>query len=174
MNPSPPPLFVVPGMSVGCLPYDALSSGSLECFFSSACLNSTVQWISNLPVFAWPNPLDSSKLAKFLTNSTIASIMDEQMIDQWNNTVDFAAYYSACAPTQCTYTFVHRGNILYAVTLLISLAGSLNIALRIVAPLIIQGSRYLLQIFIKKKKHSNISHGNVKQSMSLALFHTFC
>ena len=173
MNPSPPPLFVIPGMKVGCWPYDALSRSTLECFFSAVCLNATAQWISILPPSAWPKPLESSKMTNFLVNSTIKSIMDEQMVDQWNNTVDYAAYYTACAPTECTYTFVGQANFLYTITLLIALVGSLNIALRMIAPLIIKISRSLIEKFSKKKKQPTIFHDNAQQSMSQKGFHSF-
>lgn len=173
MNPSPPALFIIPGMNVGCFPYDALSITTLECFFSSACLNSTAQWISNLPASAWPKPLDISKLTMFRLNSTVASIIDEQMIDQWNNEVDFATYYKICAPAQCTHTFIGYENFFYIVTLLMGLLGSLNIALRIIAPLIIQLSRYLIQRFFKKTNQPNIPQDNMKQSMFQNWIDTF-
>lgn len=173
MNPSPPALFIIPGMSVGCLPYDALSSSTLECFFSSACLNTTAQWISTLPPSDWPKPLDSSKMTRFSINSTLASIMDEQMIDRWDNTVDFASYYTICAPTQCTYTFVGYGNFLDIITLFIGLVGGLNIALRIIAPLVIQVVRYLMQKFSKNISQSSIAHEDAQHSMSYNSIHRF-
>ena len=173
MNPSPPALFVIPGMNVGCMPYDALSSSTLECFFSSTCLNSTAKWLSNLPPSDWPKPLDSSKLTKFSLNSTIASIIDTQMIDRWNNTVDFSVYYEACAPTHCTYSFVGHDNFLYVITLLIGLIGGLNMALRIIAPLLIKIGHYLIQRFSKKTNQPNNSHDNAQESMLQNLFDPF-
>ena len=173
MNPSPPARFIVPGMNVGCMPYDALSTGTLECLFSSACVNSTAQWISNLPMADWPKPLDRSKLTKSQFNSTVASIVDQQMIDRWNNQVDFADYYRICAPTQCVYTFVGHENFLYIVTLLFGLFGGLNVTLRIMAPLIIEVARYIMQRFCGKKAESNSSHDEVQQSMFQKSFHSF-
>ena len=163
MNPSPPAMFIIPGMNVGCMPYDAISSSTLECFFSSACLNITAQWISNLSASDRPKPLNNSKLTKFLVNSSIASILDEQMIDRWNNTVDFAAYYSICAPSQCTYTFIGHENFLYVIALIIGLVGSLNISFRIIAPLKIQVGRYLIQKIRNKRNRPNICPSEAQQ-----------
>jgi hypothetical protein len=173
MNPTPSALFIIPGMNVGCMPYDAIINSTLECFFSAACLNTTARWISNLPAADWPKQLNSSKLTKFLLNSTIASIMDEQMIDQWNNTIDFTAYYRACAPTLCTYTFVGRNNFLYVIVLVIGLIGSLNITLRILAPLIITVYRMIIRRISEKRKQPNIDHHATQQSMSQKLLNSF-
>ena len=166
MNPSPPALFIIPGMNVGCMPYDAISSSTLECFFSSSCLNATAQWISNLPASAWPKPLNSSKLAKFFVNDSVASIMDQQMVDEWNNTVDFAAYYGICAPSQCTYTIVGSENFLYIVALIVGLVGSLNVGLRIVAPIIMKLARRITHIIAKKPNRPNDYPSEIQQSMA--------
>lgn len=173
MNPTPSAIFIIPGMHVGCMPYDAMASSTLECFFSAACLNTTAQWISNLPGADWPKPLNNSKLTKFLLNSTIASIVNEQMIDLWNHTVDFAEYYRICAPTQCTYTFVGREKFLYVIVLVIGLIGSLNITLRILAPLIIRIVRKIIQRIFHKRNQPNIGHHGTQQSMSERLFNSF-
>ena len=173
MNPSPAAIFVIPGMNVGCMPYDAISSSTLECFFSSSCLNTTAQWISNLPSSAWPKSLNSSKLTKFLLNSSIASIMDQQMIDQWNNTVDFDAYYRICAPTYCTYTMIGSENFLYVIALIIGLAGSLNIGFRIMAPLIIQFARFIIRKLSRKPNRPNICPTKTQKSMSKKVSNPF-
>ena len=135
MNSSPPPLYVVPGMQVGCSVYDGLSASTLECFFSSSCLKSTATWISNLTPEQWPEPLIHSVTSRFSPNFTIHTLLNEQLLESWNNTVDYAAYYNACRPSQCTYTLESRNGLLYIITSLLALYGGLTAILRIIAPL---------------------------------------
>ena len=154
MTPAPRPIFVVPGMHVGCMPYEALSSSSLECFFSPTCLNDTARWISNLPAADWPKPLKRSQLNHFLPNTSIGSLMDQQMADKWDNTLDYDAYYRACSPMQCTYTAVGHNSLLYIITLLVGLCGGFNILIRTVSPFIVKVG-YLMHSRLKKGKSAD-------------------
>ncbi|CAF1286542.1 unnamed protein product, partial [Rotaria sp. Silwood1] len=137
MDPLPPPVFLIPGMKVGCVPYDAILNSTLECFFSSLCLNTTAQWISTLPSSSWPKPLDSSKLINFLPNSSVASIMDGHMFEELKYKMNFTGYYNACAPSECMRTYTYRNSFFYAIKVLLSLYGGLTVALRSIAPMIV-------------------------------------
>ena len=143
MTPQPPPLFNVHGMRVGCTPYHAIVEGTLECFFDPVCLNITAQWISTLPHIDWPKPLNSSMPSRFFPNTSTRDIFNQQMVEQWYTVKNFPAYYTACAPVKCTYTFSQRNDFLYVIITIIGLFGSLGVAMRIVSPLIIKFGRYI-------------------------------
>ena len=145
----PPAIFIIPGMHVGCFPYDALINSDLECFFNSTCLNITTQLISNLPVSDWPKPLNALLSSRYLLNDTIANIYQQMMIEQWEITKNFSSYYAACAPTQCTYTYTQRFNFLSTITILLSVFSGLIVALRIVSPFIVKLGHWLHTQFIK-------------------------
>ena len=153
MDPSPPPIFVIPGMKVGCMPYDAMIDSTLECFFSQSCLNTTARWISNLPPELRPKALDSSKMSQFKPNTPIRHLIDKQMVDQWSNGINFEGYYRSCAPSQCTYTVVQYNSFAYVISLLIGLYGGLTVALRFMAPLIVKFGRSMYEN-IKARKQS--------------------
>lgn len=152
MIPEPPPVFVVPGMRVGCFPYYAIRDASLECFFDSACLNSTAQWISTLPASAWPKPLNSSTVSIFSPTTTVSSIFEQQMVENWEPLTNFSNYYKACSPIECTYTLTKRGDLIYVVTTLIGLFGGLLVALKFVSPLMIDVYRYFEKLISTRKQ----------------------
>ena len=143
MNPHPKAVFSVPGMKVGCTPFDAMKHSSLKCFFSSSCLNETARWISNLPPNEWPRPLNSSSMTSFRSETYVSELISQQMVDRWTYGKDFVGYYTACAPRQCSYTLVRRNSFAYVITLLIGLQGGLTVALRLMAPFIVSSSRRL-------------------------------
>ena len=138
MTPQPPPVFVVPGMYVGCTLFDVINKATLECFFDLICLNTTAHWISDLPVSARPNPLNSSAPSRFPPNSPIGAIFEGHMVEKWSPQENFSSYFATCAPIECTYTFIERNHFLYTLTTLIGSFGGLMVVWRILAPLIVQ------------------------------------
>ncbi|CAF0876113.1 unnamed protein product [Rotaria sordida] len=150
MDPYPPPVFIIPGMKVGCMPYDAFLGSNLECFFSATCLNNTARWISSLPASDWPKPLNSSAMLNFLPNTSTLSIVDQFLIDHWNITKNFSSYFTFCAPTECTYKVEQYNSFIYALTLLIGCYGGLIVGLRVIAPLIVKFSQHIYGWFLRK------------------------
>lgn len=150
-DPYPPPIFVVTGMRVGCFPYEALLSGTLECFYKSECLNGTSRWISTLPSSAWPEPFDRTKPSRFQPSTLIGSLLGANIIDWVNVTKNFSSYYEYCEPDYCTYSINRRKSWISLLTLLLGLYGSLTMALRTVAPLLVQLGHYIHARFIRKE-----------------------
>ena len=147
MIPQPPPVFIIPGMHVGCTPFQAFSGSTLECFFDPACLNVTAGHISTLPSSAWPKPLNPLLPSHFSRKATISEILAPQMVEEWSNARNFTNYYGICAPSECTYTFKQRNEPLYVLTTLIGLFGGLIVSLRILAPMIVQLFRTVRNYF---------------------------
>ncbi|CAF4968095.1 unnamed protein product, partial [Rotaria sp. Silwood1] len=113
-----PPDLVFPGLVVGCWPIDGLRMSTLECFYSSSCieliinfLNYYTQMDGSPPVdFVLPTvptlivtPLNSSIPSRFPPNITIGKIIDELFIEQWFNKSIYENYFAACAPSACRY-----------------------------------------------------------------------
>jgi hypothetical protein len=151
MIPQPPPVYVIPGMKVGCMPFDAMADSTLECFYSSECLNATASWISRLPASAWPKPLNSSKLYGFSPKESMTQLSDRQMVDDWQILKNFSAYYSQCSPIECTYNFQQRNSFIYLISLLISLYGGLTISLRFLSPWIVHSIQYMNARIFRQK-----------------------
>lgn len=138
MSPDPPPVFVIPGMLVGCLPYMAILASTFECLYDSSCVNTTAKWISNLPPESWPKPLDSSLPSQFFRTSILNDIYSKQMVETWLSVTNYSTYYAACSPIECTYTLNTHNSIIYVLITLLGSYGGLMVALRIVAPILIQ------------------------------------
>ncbi|CAF3741163.1 unnamed protein product [Rotaria sp. Silwood1] len=152
MSPKPPPVFVVPGMHVGCFPNDAMNDNTLECFFDSTCFNTPAQWISTLPVTSWPKPLNSSIKSHFLPTTTIGSLLEQNMVEEWQNVTNFSGYYAACSPASCTYTMTKHSGIFHILTTLIGSLGGLMVVLRIIAPQLVKLHSLLADYMSKRTK----------------------
>ena len=160
MVPQPSPVFVVPGMHVGCVPFDSINRASLECFFDAICLNTTAQWISSLPATSWPKPLNRSVRSQFSPSTKIEEIFAYQMVERWENRANFSSYYAACAPNECTYTFQGRNHFAYILTTIIGAFGGLTVTLRILASLFILIYRRMVSFYKKRGEMNPVSEQN--------------
>ncbi|CAF1559990.1 unnamed protein product, partial [Adineta steineri] len=136
-KPSPPPMFVVPGMLIGCLPRDAILQSTLECFYNRSCLD--LISVSQAII-----PLNATVSSRFRANTTVNTMFEQLFVETWQNSSNFTSYYNACHPKTCSYTDTQRGNFLYALTILVSLIGGLTTILGIFVPLLVQFFRHLL------------------------------
>lgn len=142
-----PPNLVFPGLVVGCWPIDGLRMSTLECFYSSSCIESIINFLDyytqmdgSSPVdFILPTvptlivtPLNSSIPSRFPLNITIGNLINELFIEQWYNKSIYENYFAACAPTVCRYEYVSRNSIVYMITLILSLYGGLTFGLRFI------------------------------------------
>ncbi|CAF3967163.1 unnamed protein product [Rotaria magnacalcarata] len=127
-----PPDIVLPGLFVGCFPSDGLKISTLECFYSSSCINTILSYLEyytlpdkSLPTnFSLPrvltlivNPLNESIPSHFSTTTSIGTIINELFIEERKNISSYESYYVACAPTTCNYDYSERRGILSAKTI---------------------------------------------------------
>ena len=174
MDPYPAPDYVVPGMKVGCLPYQALANSTLVCFFSASCLGDTARWISSLPPSVLPKPLSRSGMINFEPNTPVSVIFANVMLDHWKQAVNYSCYYHACDPVQCTFAASSKNSFIYLVTLIIGLYGGLTVTLRIIAPLLIVCGRFVLHQFKQRCLLRRQSHiGTYTLARYNSPFHTF-
>ncbi|CAF3223056.1 unnamed protein product [Rotaria sp. Silwood2] len=142
----PPDLFL-PGLVVGCLPFDGLRMSTLECFFSSSCISTILTYLEyytqmdGLPLidFVLPtvlpltiSPLSNSIPSRFSNNMSIGMLLDEFFIEEWTNSSSYENYFAACSPTHCNYKYVTHNNLLYVATSVAGLYGGLTIGLRFI------------------------------------------
>lgn len=75
------PTLIIPGLSSGCLPVDALLQSSLDCFFNQTCVDRIVSFLSvTNENFTTITSLPSS--SQFTVNSSVQSITDQLMMEQ--------------------------------------------------------------------------------------------
>ena len=124
--------FIVPGFYTGCFVVESLFQSNFECFYDQECVDkfkSCFPSLSSMNVTA----LDAS-LTSYPKNSTIKYLIDNLMIEQWNNVTVFEDYYNECQPMQCTYTFETHHDIVYIFTTLFGIVGGLATILELVVP----------------------------------------
>lgn len=142
----PSDLFL-PGLVIGCTPTDGLRLSTLECFFSSRCIQTIVDYLQYYinadgteprnftPPAAAPlsfAPLDASLLIQFTPNSSIGSIINEAFFEQTNQSVSYEKYFAACNPLNCRYEYTKKNDVVYIVTSLLGLYGGLTVGLRVI------------------------------------------
>jgi beta-lactamase regulating signal transducer with metallopeptidase domain len=88
--------------------------------------------------------LDKSLSSRFLPNSTLKAIVDELMVEQWNQSIMYDRYYNECQPIKCAYTYQTKNSIVYIVTTLLGLLGGLITVLKLIVPRVV--------MFVRKKK----------------------
>ncbi|CAF2632924.1 unnamed protein product [Rotaria sp. Silwood2] len=84
--------------------------------------------------------------------ATFKDIVDEFLVETWNDKTNFEGYYDKCSPLQCTYRTVHKNDFFYLITRVIGLFGGLSVALRIIAPLIVKLGRDAFVIVCHRKE----------------------
>ncbi|UJR08336.1 hypothetical protein I4U23_012607 [Adineta vaga] len=74
---------------------------------------------------------------RYYPNTTIETIFNEIMIEEWKFSSSFANFYSKCKPLFCSFTYKKKANIIYITTIIIGLIGGIDTIFRLISPLII-------------------------------------
>ena len=118
----------VSGMRTDCYPYEGLLASTLECYYDSSCLQLLV---SNISAF---KPLNATSFSRYALDSTVTSLLQAAMTEEFSNTMSTEAHYMRCAPRLCAYSYEHRSTPLIIITAIIGVVSTLNSVLRLIAP----------------------------------------
>ncbi|UJR11869.1 hypothetical protein I4U23_016048 [Adineta vaga] len=130
------PIMNVSGIIMGLMPVNTLLQSSLECFFDETCLKKILQY-SKTPNATF-NVMIPSRTSRFDVNSTVQSMIDRLMIEDWGSMISFEKYYAQCAPIiTCRYSINERPDFFYVLGRLIGLLGGLCTVLAIIVPLVV-------------------------------------
>ncbi|CAF1296227.1 unnamed protein product [Adineta ricciae] len=144
--PNPSPSLSMPGMYIGCYVVEASLQSTLQCFYDQNCIDSTQSYLSNQSIFPI-TALNSSLTSNYYVNSTVNEILEKLMIEQWNVFIMYENYYGQCKPSECSYTYETRNDVIFIITTLIGLLGGLVTALKLAVPLFVS--------FVRRKKDAN-------------------
>lgn len=145
-------LFTVPGFHTACSIIDTIFLSTLECYFNQSCIDI----IYNLTAATSLAPFNATAMkynfsqSQYQTTTRIQLIVEQLMIEDWNDQTSFDHYYSTCDPLVCTYTYKKRADGMYIFSTFIALIGGLQIVLRIIIPPCIA--------FIRRKKRLDVHH----------------
>ena len=124
-------------MLAGCYPLEVILQTPLRCFYDQDCIDST----STFEAMTIPS-LNSSR---FNTDSTIESVVKEVMIEEYSSNMDHERYFTQCAPSSCSYSYIDKTNFIEGMTTVISFYGGLFIINQFIAVVIVKLFRRQLQ-----------------------------
>lgn len=124
-------LVIVPGMLGDCLIMDGTLASTLECYYDQTCISLLHQSLANDV-----QPLSIDRNKRFHPNSTIRMLFDEIMLDELVDEIRYDQYYTECNPSYCSYSYSRRFDVLFVITTVIGLVGTLSMIIRIISPVI--------------------------------------
>ncbi|CAF0930761.1 unnamed protein product, partial [Adineta steineri] len=77
-------LFSLPGLYTGCYIIESLLQSSLQCFYDQACIDNIILYLGSSTVIN-VTALDISLSIQYLENSTIADVLEQLMVEDWNS-----------------------------------------------------------------------------------------
>ncbi|UJR11653.1 hypothetical protein I4U23_015834 [Adineta vaga] len=132
----------IPGFRIGCYVIDSLLQSTLECLYNISCTNLMKSFYSVQDVTVVPLNTNLSS-----TNETVQSLVDRLLIDEWKFNISYENYYRTCSPRSCRYSIEERADPLYIIITIIGFYGGLSVALKIVAPLLMNIGRHFFRRF---------------------------
>ncbi|CAF1249178.1 unnamed protein product, partial [Didymodactylos carnosus] len=128
-------IFTMPHFYYGCYIIESLLLSTLECFFDQSCLNSINTYLYNISIYPFNATIMNTSLeSQYKVSSTIGEIVQQLMIEQWNDQIFYDQYYSTCQPTECTYTYQKQAHLIYMITTVFGLLGGVTTVLRLLIP----------------------------------------
>jgi hypothetical protein len=132
------PTVFIPGFISSCMPVDACLLSSLECFFNQSCVNGIFPYQRMIDGVMWNftalNSNNTLKSSRFNINSTIKSIVDELMVEEWfiQEQDLYEKYFQQCAPVVCTYLTNVYPDFLSVLNVFVGLLGGLCSGLHLI------------------------------------------
>jgi hypothetical protein len=128
-------LMDIPGLVISCLPVNSLLSSTLECFYNQSCLSKLLSFFPTAERFT---AMVASEESRFKYNSTIQTIVNHLMVEEWITNVSYDKYYAQCAPIFCTYSKLERPGFLFVLAKVIRSFGGLTVIFGLIIPIIIR------------------------------------
>ena len=134
----------IDGLVMGCSILESVLHSTLSCFFSLNCIQDLRHAIDpddSLGDFGSFDPdlvVSDPSSTRFATNDTVETLASEMFIESWLLNVSYDAFFDACAPAQCTFTYHYRFGVLELFTTFLSVFTGLTQALRFLTPLMVQ------------------------------------
>lgn len=136
-------LWQVPGIFVGCYISEALRRSSLNCFYNQTCVDALAFYKNESFLFGIQLlNIDSSD--QYSIDTTVATLVDNLMINDWNWSISYDKYFQKCDPLSCSYVKRSRNNILFIISVIIGLLGGIITCLRFTVPYVVHIVRTMI------------------------------
>ncbi|CAF1387351.1 unnamed protein product [Adineta steineri] len=146
--------FYSSGFYAACTPLEAILLSTLDCLYQMECLQVLNKYFPKISEFNID--LNASRLLSKPLNLSVEKLLLNLFIDEELPHINYSKYFAQCSPSYCTYTTADEINISYALTIFISLYGSLIVVLRFIAPLLIQFYFKLRKIVTNRDIRQNL------------------
>lgn len=134
-------LFDIPGFYTGCNVIESLLQSTLQCFYDQICIDTLQTYLLSSSIHVPALKLSANLYPK---NTTIQTLLEQLMIEEWLSETSYANYYAQCAPTHCSYIFQTTGiyhNALYTAIIIFFIVGGplpvLKLIISLIAKLIV-------------------------------------
>lgn len=136
--------YALPGWVMGCFEISSLLHSTLECLYNgSDCLRIVMLNVKR-HAFKSPKHVDfnirirpliyDSKSSRFPVDTTIETLLQHLMVDQWNSQVSYKSYYDTCSPTYCTYSYKTKSKtFIQFLIACISMISGLTVCVRLIS-----------------------------------------
>ncbi|CAF1632663.1 unnamed protein product [Rotaria sp. Silwood1] len=127
---------IVPNFFLGCSQIEGLMKSTLECFYNLSCMIELDRYFDN----SLGSSFNFSNLNENLSppNETIGSIINKLMIDSWTSNILFSSYYNTCSPPSCTYEYISRNDLFFAISTILGIFGGLSLGLKLLILIILR------------------------------------
>jgi len=146
---------IIPGMIQTVFPLRSVLLSTLECFYNDTCLSYITREINSL---VSPTNFSTLNLSLLSINETqydrIDTLAIKLFVRSWNNQSSYQSYFNQCHPLTCQYTYESRFNIIYIITTVIGLLGTLNIVLKLLIPYVINLSFLIWNKIIHRRQNT--------------------
>ncbi|CAF1498690.1 unnamed protein product, partial [Adineta ricciae] len=153
------PIYNMSGWVEGCLPRDSVFLSTLQClykdeycflFFLSYVTQTVTDGLSHSSLSRF-KPLIHDPTSHYLPNTTISTIVDRLMLEDWNSTSSYEKFYESCAPIYCSYSeSIRKHTFLGIMMILVSMIGGIVLSLRILTPYLVKFTLRVLRILETK------------------------
>ncbi|CAF0770891.1 unnamed protein product [Adineta steineri] len=130
-------LFTIPGYYIGCYASESMLRSNFECFFDQTCLET----IYNLTYLRSQSPFNATAMqlnsSRYNVTTTVQDIINNLMIEEWNDKTSFQFYFKQCNPYLCSYSYDLKGDISYIIAITFGLFGGLTTILKTIIPFIV-------------------------------------
>ncbi|CAF4305567.1 unnamed protein product [Rotaria socialis] len=136
-------ILKIDGISSVCNVVDITLDMSLTCWYEASCFEPFRLVLFSQFVRGPINILllDPTQPIRFWPQSqSLRRVYNNMMIEIFNSSVSYEAFYETCHPLYCTFTYTEHAHIIVIITTLIGLFGGLNVILRLL-------SRFLVKLF---------------------------
>ena len=139
---------LIPGFRIGCYVIDSLLQSTLECLYNISCIDllKSFYFFHDVNISPLNTNVSSSSSSSF-SNETVQNLVDRLLIDEWKFNISYEHYYDSCSPRSCQYFIEERADILYIIITIIGFYGGLTVALKIIAPLLMNIGQYFFRRF---------------------------